>query len=385
MKRAFPVAGWKDRGAAALALLAVTALILVCAARFSAAEQPLDEGWNWMRNENGTISISPPGEEDWRELNLPAGMTLPEQNQFDLYYTPEKAVIVVNNSDAMAEFDLDVPVKPTEIYHSEDGGETWAAGDLTHRYWGYPDENGEIVTISGSRGYLNWPLDWYPSVVENIPAYESESEIWAKKESLARPIDLGEYEFDEIMPHGDLFRFAEVRMVTTEFGWLVTHAYDRTAQYQERASVHLYLTYDGGTSWRETQTPAYLLPTPTDQLRGAEPIIFSDDGKSAIGIPYAGEGLLARTTDAGETWEPIGLPDKTFYRYQEWPKRMGIYLIYTGNQTWELHCAEESEKDAETLGYIVYISQDAGLTWKETAHSRIDRTTYRRMRGFEGT
>lgn len=159
------------------------------------------------------------------------------------------------------------------------------------------------------------------------------------------------------------------------------------AANEYRDEVFVYVSLDGGESWRNvivpTESPDEPFFTVTDEIGGDPVLAFGPDGTlyySFIAFsrdyPVSGIGVSA-SHDGGITWEPPvlvrGDVDPTIFHDKEWiavdPNTGEVYVTWT-----RFEFSEYGEYERSPI--VLSVSRDKGQTWTEPIEISDDQHPY---------
>jgi photosystem II stability/assembly factor-like uncharacterized protein len=202
------------------------------------------------------------------------------------------------------EYDAKTQISQIRIFHTADGGATWQNSVLAAR-----DLETPATFIDALHG---WAL-----VTEDFPGRDPGSSYIGQEISLYRTSDGGQtwqraahgpansqlgVTSDDAYGVAPLTANARITFSSLTTGWLVGSTFQRNGSSQN----WLYITRDGGVTWRQTS-----LTFVANAFVPGSPIFFTpQDG--VLPVEVAGSmvntGMLYTTHDGGQTWSSTAVP-----------------------------------------------------------------------------
>lgn len=121
----------------------------------------------------------------------------------------------------------------------------------------------------------------------------------------------------------------------------------------------IYLTSDGGRTWRPVAPRAY--PVSSVTFVGQRRMLAEE---AAGGTP-----ALVTSEDDGRTWQPLSVDPRQFINLNSWP-------VFLGSDGWWLDWQPSPPGSQQRLAVAIWHTSDDGRTWARLAASGIPRVQY---------
>jgi photosystem II stability/assembly factor-like uncharacterized protein len=178
--------------------------------------------------------------------------------------------------------------------------------------------------------------------------------------------------WQELTPPSDgHYQILGVYFLDVNTGWMAR----RSASQDQKATLSILSTVDGGLTWQENSLPNLDQPSAFQVESASLDFVNSQTGWMALKLQSSSNfsfGRLFATQDGGRTWQerslPLGEPVNFLDSYQGWtvggPKGDQIFYTQDGGFTWNIPTLPPLESDTSTetvLGLPIFNDQKSGV------------------------